>query len=124
LSDRHSLLTLTLPPEEGKRRVRERDLQTEYKTSFTNNTHNMRNKTKYTKPMLSFPELGARHWRPTSSCRPAPGSPGLASAAGRNWTQECTDLSLDQDHRQDNEQGSLQQLVVDEESETLVIPQL
>ena len=41
----------------------ERDLKIEYKTSLTNNTNNTttnkRNHTKYTKPMLSFPELGA-----------------------------------------------------------------
>jgi len=54
----------------------------------------------------------------------APGSPGLASAAGRNWTQECTDRNLDQDRRQNNEQGPLQRFAMDEESETLVIPQL
>jgi len=39
LSGRLSLLTPTLPPEEGKRRKRERDLHIEYK-SFTNNTEN------------------------------------------------------------------------------------
>jgi len=41
-----------------KRRKRERDLQIEYKNSFTNNTKNInnkRNKTKHTKPMPSFP---------------------------------------------------------------------
>ena len=34
LSDRCSLLTPTLPPEEGKRRKRERDLQIEYKKFY------------------------------------------------------------------------------------------
>jgi len=66
LSDRRSLLTPTLSPEEGKRRKEnERDLQIQYKTSFTNNTtntndiNNKRNKAKYIEPILSFPELGA-----------------------------------------------------------------
>jgi len=63
-------------------------------------------------------------WCPASSCRAAPGSPGLHSAAGRNWTQECMDWNLDQDRRQHNEQGPLQKLAMDEESETLMIPQL
>jgi len=63
-------------------------------------------------------------WCPTSSCQAAPGSPGLDSALGGNWTQECTDGNLDQDHRQSNEQGPLQKVAMDEESETLVIPQL
>jgi len=75
-----------------------------------------RNNAKYTKPIRSFPELGAGVL--------APGSPGLALAVGRNWTQECTDQDLDQDGRQDNEQGPLRQPAMDEESETLVIPQL
>jgi len=64
------------------------------------------------------------HWRPSSSCQAAPGSPGLASAAGRNWTQERTDQDLYQDCRQDNEQGPLQKAAMDEDSETLAIPQL
>jgi len=34
LSGRCSLLTPTLPPEEGKRRKRERDVQTEYKKFY------------------------------------------------------------------------------------------
>jgi len=34
LSDRCSLLTPTLPPEEGKERKRERDLQIEYKKFY------------------------------------------------------------------------------------------
>jgi len=64
LSDRCSLLTPTLPPREGNRRKRERDLQTEYKNSFTNNTNNTininitRNNAKYTKLTRSFLELG------------------------------------------------------------------
>jgi len=44
----------------------------------------------------------------------APGSPGLASAADRNWSQECTDRSLDQDCRQNNKQGPLQKAAMDE----------
>jgi len=56
--------------------------------------------------------------------RAAPGSPGLDSAADRNWTQECTDLNPDQDHRQESEQGPLQKAAMDKESETVVIPQL
>jgi len=63
-------------------------------------------------------------WRPTSSCQAAPGSPGLASAADGNWDQECTDRDLDQDHRQDKKQGPLQKPATDEESKTLMIPQL
>ena len=54
LSGRCSLLTPTLPPEEGKRRKRERDLQIEYKNftkniNNTNNINNKRNNAKYTK---------------------------------------------------------------------------
>jgi len=64
------------------------------------------------------------HWHPASICQAAPGSPGLASAAGRNWTQECMDRNLDQDCRQNNEQDPLQKSGMDEENETLVIPQL
>jgi len=64
------------------------------------------------------------HWHPASSCQTAPGSPGLASKADRNWTQECTERNLDQDRRQNNEQGLLQKVAMDEENETLVIPQL
>jgi len=52
----------------------------------------------------------------------APRSPGLDPAADRDWTQECTDRNLDQDRRQDSEEGPLQQPAMDEESETLVIP--
>jgi len=129
LSGRCSLLTPTLPPEEAKRRKRERDLQIEYK-NFTNNTNNTnitnsrRNNAKYTKPTLGFPELNAGRWHPANSCRPAPGHPGLASAADRNWTLECTDWNVDQDRRQDDEQGLLQKPDMDKEGETLVIPQL
>jgi len=54
----------------------------------------------------------------------APDSPGLALAAGRNWTQEHMDRNLDQDRGQDNKQGPLQKQAMDEESESLVIPQL
>jgi len=74
--------------------------------------------------MLSFLELDARHWRPTSSCQAAPGSPRLAFAVDGNWTQECMDRNLDQDGRQDKEQGPLQKAAMDKESEILVIPQL
>jgi len=129
MSGRHSLLTPALPPEEGKRRKRERDLQIEYK-NFTNNTYNInninnkRNNAKYTKLIPSFPELGAGHWCPTSSCQAVPGGPGLDSAADGNWTQGCTDRHMDQDRRQNNEHGPLQKAAMDEESETLVIPQL
>ena len=94
-------------------------------TNNTNNINNKRNNVKYTKPISSFPELGAGLWRPASSCRAALGSPGLASASDRNWTQGCMDGNPDQDCRQNNEQGPLQKLAMDEEeSETLVIPQL
>jgi len=84
----------------------------------------MRNKTKYTKLILSFLELGAGCWRPTSSCQAAPDSPKLDLAADRNWTQECTDQNLDEDCRQDNKKGPLQKAAMDEESEILVFPQL
>jgi len=93
LSDRCSLLTPALPPEEGKRRKRERDLQIQYKI-FTNNTNNTinnkRNNVKYTKLI---------HWHPFSSCQAAPGSPRLDSAADRSWTPEFTDGNLDQNCR-------------------------
>jgi len=122
MRSRRSLLTPTLPPEEGRSRKRERDkLNTR---SITNTINNEINKTKYTKPTLSFPELDAGHWRPTSSCQAAPGSPGMASAADGNWAQGHTDQDLDQDHRQDNEQGPLQKAAIDKVSETLVVPQL
>ena len=64
LSGRHSLLTLPSYQGKEKRGKRERDLQIEYKTSFTNNTNNTNNVNnkrkyaKYTKLILSFPELG------------------------------------------------------------------
>jgi len=74
--------------------------------------------------MLSFLELGAGRWRPANSWQAAPGSPGVDSAVDRSWTQECTDRNLDQDHRQDKEQVPFQKAAMDEESETLVIPQL
>jgi len=57
-------------------------------------------------------------------CHAAPGSPRLASAVDRNWTQECRDQNLDQDCRQDEEKGPLQKLAMDKDSKTLVIPQL
>jgi len=112
-----ALLTPALPPREGRRRKRERGLPIGNENSFTNNTK--RNNAKYTKPTLSFLELGA-----ASSCRAAPGSPGLDSTAGRNWTQECTDWNWDQDCRQGSEPGPFQKLAMDEESKTLMIPQL
>jgi len=56
---------------------------------------------KYKKLILSW-VLGL--WHPASSCQAAPGSPRLASAVDRNWT--------------------LQQPAMDEESKTLVIPQI
>jgi len=71
--------------------------------------------------VLSFLELSAGHWCPTSSCQATPGSPRLASAVDGNWTQECMDGDLVQDCRQNDEQGLLQKPAVDEESETLVI---
>jgi len=96
--------------------------------SVTNNTNNTtNNKTdnaKYTKPILSFLELGAGALGPASSCQAAPGNPGLALAVDRNWTLECTDWNLDQDCRQNNQQRPLQKPAMGEESETLVIPQL
>jgi len=93
-------------------------------TDNTNNINNKRNNVKYTEPILSFPELGAGCWHPASSFWAAPGSPGLDSTVGRNWTQGCMDRNLDQDCRLDKEQGTLQKVAMDEESETLVIPQL
>jgi len=85
--------------------------------SFTNNINNKRTDAKYTKPTLSFTELGG-----TGGCQAAPGSPGLDPAADGNWIQECTDRNLDQDRRQNSEQGPLQKVAMDEESETLMIP--
>jgi len=64
------------------------------------------------------------HRCPASSCQAAPDSPELDSATNRSWTQGCTDQDLDQDHRQNNEHGPLQKATMDEESETLMIPQL
>jgi len=59
----------------------------------------------------------ASHWA-------APGSPGLGPVIDGNWTQECTDCNLDQDRRQDKEQGPLRKPALNKESETLMIPQL
>ena len=75
--------------------------------------HNKRNSAKYTKPTRSSLELGAQHWHPTSSCQAALGNPRLASAAGRNWTQGWTEQGLDQERRQNNKQGPLQQEAMD-----------
>ena len=129
-SGRCSLLTPDLPPAEGKK-GENGDLQIEYYTSFINNVNNINkinnkiNKKKHHKTYTDFPKA-ARHgrWHPASSCQTAPRSPGLDSAADRNWTQECTDCNLDQDCRQNKQQGPLQKLDVNEESETLMIPQL
>jgi len=63
-------------------------------------------------------------WGPSSSCQAAPGSPGLDSSVDGNWTQEGMDWNLDQDCGQNKEQGPLQNLAMDKESETLMIPQL
>ena len=70
---------------------------------------------KYTKPTLSFPELGAGA---LESCQQLPG------AVDRNGTQECTNRDLNQDFRQDKEQGPLQKPPTDEGSKTLMMPQL
>jgi len=115
--------TLCQPPLSHQRKAKGEKGSETYKLNIkpssinnTNITNNIkRSNAKYTKPM---------HWRPTSSCQAAPGSPGLASAADRNWTQECMDRDLVQDSRQDNKQGPLQKPTMDEEGETLVIPQL
>jgi len=48
----------------------------------------------------------------------------MASAVDRSWTQEYMDWNLDQERRQNNEQGPLQKLGMDEESESLIILQL
>jgi len=42
----------------------------------------------------------------------------------RNWTLECTEQSLNQNGKQDNEQGPLQKPAMNEESEPLMFPQL
>jgi len=105
------------PPTRG--RGKGTDLRIEYKNSFTNNTNNITNKTnnaKHTKPILSFPELGAM------GTGIPPESPGLAAAVDGNRTQECMVWNLGQDIRQDKEQGPLQHPVMDKESETLMIP--
>jgi len=59
-----------------------------------------------------------------AAARQAPGSPGLASAVDRNWTQECMGRDPDQDLRQDNKPSPLQKLAMDKDSETLMILQL
>jgi len=112
------------PPTRGRKKEEKGETYKLNIKSFTNKNLFMRNKAKCTQPILSFPEVGARHWHSASSCRAAPGSPRLASAAGRNWTQGCTDWNQDQGHRQENEQSPLQKLAFDEESDTLMIPQL
>ena len=93
--------------------------------SFTNNTDNKRNNAKYTKPILRFPYLGApRAGIVPAAAKQAPESPGLDSAVDRNWTWGCRDRNMDQECTQDNKQGPLQNPAMDEEGETLVIPQL
>jgi len=70
LSDRHSLLTSTLPLREGEWRKRERETYKLNIKSFINSTNNIinkRNNVKYPKPALSFPALGARRWCPGST---------------------------------------------------------
>jgi len=59
---------------------------------------------------------------PPEAVRQAPGSPRLDSAVDRNRTEELTERNLD--CRQENKQGPLQKPALDEESETLVIPQV
>jgi len=45
-------------------------------------------------------------------------------AVNGNWSRECMDWNLDQDHRQGNKQGPLQKPAMDEDCETLGISQL
>lgn len=52
------------------------------------------------------------------------GNPGLDLAGDGSWIQECTDWNQDQDCRQENGQGPLQKLAIDEENKIPVIPQL
>jgi len=114
------------PPSRGReKRGKRRETYKLNIKSFTdniNNTNNINNKRNNT--ILSFPELVAGHWHCASSCQAAPGNPGLDLAVNRNWTQECTDHNLDQDRRQDSEHGPLQKQAMDEETKTLMIPQL
>jgi len=89
-------------------------------TKNTNNVNNKRKKQNIQNPIY-FP--GAGCWGAgtlPADARQVPGGPGLASAVDRNWTEECTDWNLDQDLRQDKEQGPLQKLVVDKESKILM----
>jgi len=95
--------------------------------SFTNNSNNNNNKSnnaKYTKLIVSFLELGARA---VVSHEQLPGST-RKSQTGFSSRQELdsrkTDRNMDLDRRQENEQGPLWKLAMDEESESLVIPQL
>jgi len=64
------------------------------------------------------------HWGPANCCQAASGNPGLASAVDRNWTQESMAQNLDQDCKQDKEQGPPQKLAMNKESKTFMIPQL
>jgi len=111
------------PQVKTKRRGRKKDLQIECEKSFTSSTNNKRNNNaKYTKPIWSFPDLCAVGAGVTpAAARQTSGSLGLDSALDGNWIQECTDWNLDQDHRQDKEQGALQKSAMDEESETLMV---
>jgi len=85
-----SLLTPALPLEEGEKEEKGERLLIGYKTSFTNNTNitnninNKRNKTKYTKPILSIPELGARVLVSHQQLQGSPRKPrtGLSSRQG------------------------------------------
>jgi len=70
-------------------RKKERDLQIGIENSFTNNTsntNNKRNNAKCTKPILSFPELGAGA---LASCQQLPGS------TRKSWTGLSTRWELD-----------------------------
>jgi len=75
--------------------------------------------------MQNVPRVGCRGTGvPPAAAGQAPGSPRLDSAVDGNWTQECTDRNPGQDRSQDTEQGPLEKAATDEESETLMIPQL
>jgi len=74
---------------------------------------------------MSFPDLhdtGADI--APAAAEHTPRTPGLDSAVEDNWIQEFMDQNLDQDHSQNKEQVPLQKLAVNEESKTLVIPQI
>jgi len=50
--------------------------------------------------------------------RQKPGSPRLASAEDRNWTQECVNRNVDKDCKWDKEQGPFHKLAMDKECKT------